>query len=91
MKRKNNTYYSNVILKKTDEEKRQLAIVNWKRLSDEKYYMKAKFDAMYHRHSSKKKENLPKFKENSIVNRISMTSRNSQNLIRMRQIIHVFL
>ena len=67
MKRKNNTYYSNVVLKKTDEEKRQLAIVNWKRLSDEKTYMKAKFDAMYNKHNSKKVANLPKFGTNSVA------------------------
>ena len=67
MKLKKNTYYSNVILKKNDEEKRQLAIVNWKRLSDEKYYMKAKFDAIYNKHNSKKKENQPKFVRNSLA------------------------
>ena len=67
MKPKSNTYYSNVILKESSYKKRQRKILNFERLSDEKIYMKAKFDAMYNKHNSKKKEKLPKFGENPVV------------------------
>ena len=67
MKPKSNTYYSNVILKESSYKKRQRKILNFERLSDEKIYMKAKFDAMYNKHNSKRKEKLPKFGENPVV------------------------
>ena len=55
MKRKTNTYYSNIILKQTPQQQKLRKIKNFERLSDEKTYMKARYDSMYNRHNSKKK------------------------------------
>ena len=54
MKRKKNTYYSRVVLKESPYKKKQRQLKNFERLSDEKNYMKSRFDAMYNKHNSKK-------------------------------------
>ena len=64
---KQNTYYSKIILKQSLQEKRKRQMDLFKRLSDEKNYMKSRFDSMYNKHTSKKKENKPKFGKNPVA------------------------
>jgi hypothetical protein len=67
MKPKKHTYYSDVVLKQSPYKKKQRAIKLHERLKDEKIYMKARYDSMFNKHRSKKKENLPKFGETPVA------------------------
>ena len=54
MKRKKNTYYSKVVLKESPYKKKQRQLNNYERLSDERNYMRARYNSMYNKHNSKK-------------------------------------